>query len=180
MHTLAEMKRTRRRKDWDQATALELAMLQAKDSRGWLHIFDADVLKELLKNRSPGPAELNQRPALQLAQSDSSLLERVVQTEVEFWSRLGKIRLKVYQENYAPYGRRLLKSSTTHANNLIMQHEQRVRIAEQCLPEHPLEDYGTERMVEEAKRATAVGLDPAILQYLPQVTSHFQFPHRPQ
>ena len=53
MHTVAEMKRTRRRKDWDQATALGLAMLQAKDPRGWLHIFDADVLRELLKSQSP-------------------------------------------------------------------------------------------------------------------------------
>ena len=37
--TVAEMKRTRRRKDWDQATALGLQMLRAGDGRGWLHVF---------------------------------------------------------------------------------------------------------------------------------------------
>jgi hypothetical protein len=178
MHTVAEMKRTRRRKDWDQATALGLAMLQTGDPRGWLHIFDADVLQALLKTQSPGPVELNQRPALQLALSGSPLLERVIQTEIEFWSNLDKIRLKIYQDNHVEYGRRALKIPSTKSIRLMAQHEQRVKFAKQYLPEHPLEDYGIDRMVDEARQATALGLDPIVLQHLPQVKSHFQFPNR--
>jgi hypothetical protein len=178
MHTVAEMKRTRRRKDWDQATALGLAMLQARDPRGWLHIFDADVLESILQTQSPRPAELNQRPALRLAQSGSQLLERVVQTEIEFWSHLDKIRLKIYQDSHVEYGRRVLKIPSSKSNQLLSQHRLRVKTAEQCLPERPLEDYGIDRMVDEARQATALGLDPIILQYLPQVKSHFQFPNR--
>ena len=34
--TVAEMKRTRRRKDWDQATALGLQLLKAGHAEGWL------------------------------------------------------------------------------------------------------------------------------------------------
>lgn len=173
MHTVAEMKRTSRRKDWDQATALGLAMLQGGDPRGWLHIFDAAVLRDLLKNQSPDPAEFNQRPALQLAQTDSPLLERVIQTEVEFWSHLDKIRLKIYQENHEPYGRKALKISSAKSVSLLAQHAQRVKIAEKCLPKLPLEGYGIDRMIKEARQATAVGLDPVILQFLPEVTFSF-------
>jgi hypothetical protein len=60
----------------------------------------------------------------------------------------------------------------------MAQHEQRVKFAKQYLPEHPLEDYGIDRMVDEARQATALGLDPIVLQHLPQVKSHFQFPNR--
>jgi len=178
MHTVAEMKRTRRRKDWDQATALGLAMLRARDPRGWLHIFDADVLQAILKTQAPGLVELKQRPALQLAKSGSPLLGRVIQTEIEFWSHLDKIRLKMYQDNHDEYGRRVLKIPSHKSIRLVAQHEQRVKIAEKYLPEHPFEDYGIDRMVDEAMQATALGLDSIILQYLPQVKSHFQFPNR--
>jgi len=68
------------------------------DPRGWLHIFDADVLRQLLKEQTPGPVEIKQRPVLQLAQTGSPLLDRVIQTEIEFWSHLDKLRLKIYTE----------------------------------------------------------------------------------
>lgn len=37
MHTVGEMKRTSRREDWDQATAIGVKMLEEDDQRGWLH-----------------------------------------------------------------------------------------------------------------------------------------------
>lgn len=43
-HTVAEMKRTNRERDWPYATALGAQMIEAWDARGWLHIFDADLL----------------------------------------------------------------------------------------------------------------------------------------
>jgi hypothetical protein len=37
-HTVAEMKRTNRGKDWPFITALGAQMLEGQDARGWLHI----------------------------------------------------------------------------------------------------------------------------------------------
>jgi len=47
--TVAEMKRTNRDKDWSFITALGLRIIEADDERGWLHVFTAEALTELLK-----------------------------------------------------------------------------------------------------------------------------------
>ena len=173
-HTVAEMKRTNRRKDWDQATALGLAMLKINDRRGWLHIFDATVLRALIQNQSPGQAELNRRPVLKLAKMNSPLLERAIQTEVDFWTRLNELRLRIYQEQAEPYARALLKAKQAGQNDLMAQHQLRVSFAKTFLPERPLQDYGIDRLVAEARRATAIGLDPVLLRYLPETAAHFK------
>lgn len=173
MHTVAEMKRTNRRKDWDHATALGLEMLKQGDHRGWLHIFDATALRALIKLHSPRKAQLRQRPVLRLAQKGSPLLDRAIQTEVEFWTHLNELRLRIYQDRHEPYGRALLKAAKARQNDLMAQHRLRVQYAEKLLPERPLQDYGVDRLIEAAKEATAIGLDPLILQYLPQTTPHF-------
>ena len=172
-HTVAEMKRTNRRKDWDQATALGLAMLQANDRRGWLHIFDAATLRTLIEEFSPGGEEIRKRPALQLAISKSPLLDRAVQTEIEFWTHLNTLRLQVYQASHDRYARALLKAPKRTPTDLLSQHRLRVEFAERLLPDRPLQAYGIPRLIDEAKEATAMGLDPTILRFLPEVTSHF-------
>jgi hypothetical protein len=174
-HTVAEMKRTNRRKDWDQATALGLAMLKQNDRRGWLHLFDATVLRALIQKQSPGPAELKRRPVLKLAQANSPLLERAIQTEVDFWTRLNELRLRIYLEQGEPYARALLKAEKAGPKDLMAQHELRVQLAESLLPEHPLQDHGIDRLIAEARRATAIGLDPALLRYLPEMAWHFKY-----
>lgn len=173
MHTVAEMKRTNRRKDWDQATALGLAMLEKQDSRGWLHIFDANTLRLLVKKLAPEPAEILRRPVLELAINGSPLLDRAVQTEVEFWMRLNEIRLRIYQESHSAYGRAMQAASKNLAPDLYVQHQSRVDCANQLLPVDPLHDYGVSRLIAEAKAMVAIGLDPLVLQYLPPVEPHF-------
>jgi hypothetical protein len=147
-HTVAEMKRTKRRKDWDQATALGLDMLKNKDPRGWLHI-------------------------LALAQKNSPLLDRAIQTEVEFWTHLDELRLRIYHKSLEPYGRALLQNAKTRQNDFMVEHGARVQYAEKLLNENPLQHYGVKRLVEEARKATAIGLDPAILRFLPPTLPHF-------
>src|SRR5665213_346423 len=173
MHTVAEMKRTKRRKDWDQATALGIKMLEIGDERGWLHIFDGPALRALIRQHSPRKEELRQRPILQLALEGSPLLDRAIQTEVEFWTHLDALRLRVYQDCMEPYARALLKSAKVQPTDLQGQHRVRVKYAERLLPTRPLQDYGIDRLIEEAKQATAIGLDPQILRYLPSATPHF-------
>ena len=48
-NVVAEMKRTDRDKDWPFITSLGVALLDARDPRGWLHIFDADAISEMLE-----------------------------------------------------------------------------------------------------------------------------------
>ena len=100
--TVAEMKRTKRRRDWDQATGLGLKMIEAGDQRGWLHIFDGPTLEALLTQSKPGPQELTQRPVLRMVLDRNPLLARAIQTEIDFWSHLDRIRLRVYEAASKP------------------------------------------------------------------------------
>ena len=47
---VAEMKRTNRLKDWPFATALGTHVLLEGDPRGWLHIFDEQILLDMAQN----------------------------------------------------------------------------------------------------------------------------------
>lgn len=171
--TVAEMKRTRRRKDWDQATALGLQMLKADQPEGWLHIFDAEVLRELAKTISC-PARLQaRRPVLRLALANDRWLERAVQTEVEFWSHLDLLRLKVYESAGRNYALAVMKDKGLKNQRLAEQHARRRTHAERLLPKHPLREHGMERLAAEASAATLTGLDPALAGFLPDVELHF-------
>lgn len=172
MHTVAEMKRTSRRKDWDQATAIGVKMLEEDDQRGWLHIFDAPTLRRLIRTISPGAEQVRQRPVLQLAVDDDPVLDRAVQTEIDFWTHLDALRLKVYRDGHDRYARALIRKAVL-PSGWDAEHQLRVKYAEDLLPERPLQEYGISRLTEEAKKATAIGIDPSILSFLPQVTSHF-------
>lgn len=178
-HTVAEMKRTKRRRDWDQATALGLKMIEAGDQRGWLHLFDATTLQALLAEDQPGPQELSQRPALRLALEKSPLLSRAIQTEIDFWSHLDRIRLKVYEAAAKKYARAIRKEVKSYAGDLASQHQFLVNCAAALLPQFPLNDYGWPRIVKEAMEATSIGLDPKLLEYLPDVSIHFNNPGKP-
>ena len=169
-HTVAEMKRTKRRRDWDQATALGLQMIEQGDTRGWLHIFNPEVIENLIKQVKPTENEIAQRPVLRLAAEGSPVLTRAIQTEVDFWSHLDRIRLSIYQTASKPYARtvhRVLKASNL---DLAAHHRVLVQHAENLLPISPLQEYGWERLVSEARDATAVGLDPKMLDVLPTVS----------
>ena len=47
-HTVAEMKRTNRDKDWPFVTALGARMIEMGDERGWLHIYDETLLRKTI------------------------------------------------------------------------------------------------------------------------------------
>ncbi len=171
--TVAEMKRTRRRKDWDQATMLGLQMLKAGQPEGWLHIFDAEVLRQLGET-IPCPARMQaQRPALRLMVAKDPRLERAVQTEVEFWSHLDRLRLMVYEAQGREYALAVMKDRQAKDATLPEQHARRLEHAERLLPKHPLREHGMERLEAEAREATLVGLDAALAVYLPNVRLHF-------
>lgn len=172
-HTVAEMKRTNRRKDWDQATALGLQLLERGDKRGWLHIFDADALRDLLSSITPGADEISQRPVLQLATENSPLLDRAVQTEIDFWTQLNRARLAIYVESLRRYAIALRQDKRMVETDLRTQHAIRLEYAGELLPDNPIRDFGVDRLIDQAKTAVAVGIDPALLLFLPNAKVNF-------
>jgi hypothetical protein len=57
---------------------------------------------------------------------------------------------------------------------LATQHEIRVRCAENHLPTNPLQAYGIERMIAEAREALGEMVQPSTLAWLPDVREQFR------
>lgn len=172
-HTVAEMKRTNREKDWPFATVLGVKLLEANDHRGWLHVFNHEVLLRSLETLACPPEIIALRPVLGLAVAGDERLELALKGEVEFWHRLDRIRIRVHERAVRPYMLEVKKDARSDAPNLAVQHQCRVEHAETSLAVNPLRDYGIDRLIAEA-RAEAVKFAPAgSLEWLPDVRGSF-------
>ena len=56
----------------------------------------------------------------------------------------------------------------------IEQHNVPASCAEQNLAQNPVRDYGVERMIDEARKATATPVKSDVMQWLPDVRLHFR------
>jgi hypothetical protein len=173
-HTVAEMKRTNRERDWPYATALGAQMLEAGDVRGWLHIFDLDLLLALTRVARPPANLITHRPVLGLALKADSRLRSALHAEVRFWHELDRVRLSIYQKAVRPYMRAIRRARLLPEVDLAVQHETRVRCAEENLPLNPLVDYGITRFIQDARAAVLELVNPTALAWLPDVREHFK------
>lgn len=172
-HTVAEMKRTNRGKDWPFATALGVQMLAEGDARGWLHLFDADVLLEMVEQRECPEPIRQRRPLLRLAFARDPKLRTALVVETHFWHELDRIRIRIYEQAVRPYRAAVMREHLRHEPNLMVQHEARVRCAEQHLPINPLAEYGFDRML--AETLVGVGdLGTQWLSLLPDVRENYE------
>ena len=96
-NTVAEMKRTDRDKDWPYVTALGARMLMAGDARGWLHIYDEDMLRDFKKAGKQSADLCKRRPVLELAADNDPRLRAAVRAEVEYWHELDRVRMSIYE-----------------------------------------------------------------------------------
>ena len=119
-----------------------------------------------------GSRLLSIRPVLRLAQQRDPLLERAVQTKIDFWSKLDRLRLRAYQQASKPYVKALRTSDSS--SNLRYEHGRRVRIAEEFLPQNPLDDLTKIALVRRAKEEVGIGLIPL----LPQLGKNFEYEGR--
>lgn len=94
-HTVAEMKRTDREKDWPFATALGVKLHEAGDERGWLHNFNYEVLLGIAERLSCPKEMVDRRPVLGLLVAKDERLEMALKAEMEFWHRLDKVRMRL-------------------------------------------------------------------------------------
>ena len=172
-HTVAEMKRTDRDKDWPFAIALGVKLLEAGDERGWLHIFDADVLQQIGKKIKCPPAMIVLRPVLKLLTEKDERLDIAVRAEVEFWKQLDHVRMRVHSRAVRRYMLAVKRDKRSSAPDIDVQHAARVEHAEQLLPVNPLRDYGLERLVTEARAQAARFVPSEAIQWLPDARGNF-------
>ncbi len=173
-HTVAEMKRTDREKDWPFATALGSMMLAAGDARGWLHVFDVTTLRRLIK-RIPCPAEMvAQRPVLGLALRSDESLDHAILVEKLYWNALDRARLRVYERAVRPYAAAVRKARIPRDKSLKFQHETRMERARRLLPRNPLREHGLPAFVQDARESVARLVPGANLDYLPDVADNFR------
>jgi hypothetical protein len=168
------MKRTNREKDWPFVTARGAQMLAAQDPRGWLHIYDENLLRTF-GGISTVPAELvKRRPILELALAGDARLHAALHAEIQFWHELDRARLRIYEKAVRPYMTAVRKARPPAGTTLAVQHQIRVQCAENHLPPNPLRDYGVERMIADARLALDEIMQASILAWLPDVREHFR------
>lgn len=150
LHVLAETKKTQREKDWDFVRAFGLRMIEDGDSRGFLHLFDSEVLLTLAQSGAFPPEQIIiRRPSLRLITEDPSKLEAALLIERLFWQKWDAKRLKCYLTAGRKYlsavqGRR----ESLQALDLLGQHDELVEIAEQYLPPDPFSILSVESIVD--------------------------------
>ncbi len=179
-HTVAEMKRTNRDKDWAAVTALGLRMIEADDDRGWLHIFDAETLEQLLQHHGCPSARAEVRPALQLALAHDPRVAGAINAERKFWEELDRRRIRILEGHLRPYVAAVRKERADRRLSLTEDHQLRVACATQYLSANPLKDYGIPRYIDEARHTlvdTGV-VSPNALTWLPNVAIYFEWLNR--
>ncbi len=174
-HTVAEMKRTNRDKDWSFLTALGIRMIEAGDDRGWLHIFDAQTLLQLIDQYTCPETVAKQRPALQLALQQDRRIAGALNAERKLWEELDRRRIGLLERCLRPYVSAVRQERSGPPLPLKEDHELRVRCATAHLPITPLRDFGMGRQIEESKKALLDQglLPPDALTWLPNVEVYF-------
>ena len=172
-HTVAEMKRTDRDKDWPFANTLGVKLLEAGDERGWLHIFNADVLRQVGKKIKCPPAMIAQRPVLKLLAAKDERLDIAIRAEVEFWKQLDHVRMRVHARAVRRYMLAVKRDKRSSASDIEVQHATRVEHAERLLPFNPLRDHGLDRLLAEAREQARRFVPPDAIQWLPDARGNF-------
>ncbi len=149
---VAEMKKTRREKDWAYSNLLGLQMLKRGNPEGLLHITDPKCLFKAAQGIAISEVLKKERPLLGLVEAKSPELERYLKVEKEFWSRLDNLRLAAYEAAWAPYGAELQNHTELLNMELLEQNQAMVSIAGRTLDPAPLNWKET---VERAKEETA-------------------------
>jgi hypothetical protein len=176
-HTVAEMKRTNRDKDWPFITALGVRMIEADDNRGWLHIFRPDTLEELLLTRTCPEEMMARRPSLELGVKRDARVAGAFQAERRLWEELDRRRIHILEQHLRPYVVAVRKQLAARRPTLAEEHDIRVECALKHLPFSPLKDYGLDKYIEESKSMLSRSeLIPAVaLTFLPDVMSYFDW-----
>ena len=165
--TVAQMKMTRRLKDWDSVNYLGLQMLAEGNPRGLLYIFNGEHFHRSSMN--PTSELIAERPLLALLEStrnDIDTLTGAADAERTAWMTLDKVRLLTYSQALRPF----LKNLPPHNCNTSFQeqHQMRVDIAKQHLDPRPIASFGVETLMDDVlKRLERMGMSEHHRSLLP-------------
>lgn len=176
-HTVAEMKRTNRDKDWPFISALGEKMVRADDERGWLHIFNQEILTDLLARYVCPPEILALRPALRFALEKSPLMIGALNAERKMWEELDRSRIHILERPLRSYVSAVRKARAGKSFQLNEDHALRVACAEKTLPQNPLKEFGLPRFVNEAKESLLESgvISENALAWLPDFMIYFEW-----
>lgn len=176
-HTVAEMKRTNRDKDWPFISALGKQMVQSGDERGWLHIFNPDLLTQLLSEYSCPPKIFARRPALRFAQEKNPLVAGALNAERKIWEELDRSRIHIMEQPLRRYVSAVRKARVGKNLSIKDDHHLRLACADQILPPNPLKEYGLSRFLDEAKDSVLKGgvIPETSLAWLPDFMIYFEW-----
>ena len=149
-------------------TALGLKLLDAGDSQGWLFLADADVLSDLLSNKTVTEELVKRRPILGLAQNEDARLSGALVAEQLYLQQLDRLRIQIYQKAVRPYSAAVRDSGLLELG-LEQQQARRLELAELHLPPKPLLAIEFNAFMEQARAAVAAVVQPALLEFLPDV-----------
>jgi hypothetical protein len=170
MEVVAEMKKTKRPRDWAFVSSLGLKMLNSGDISGLLYVYDEEKLKEAVGLFKPDGKLLNSRPVLRLALENSPLLSRAIKTEIDFWSVFDRKRLTVYKNAWEGYFKKVNNINLSKINNLVEEHNILLEHAVKNLSAFPLNDYGISRLFDESRTEAMTGILEEIEEYLPDTS----------
>lgn len=174
-NVVAEMKRTDRDKDWPVITSLGMELLRNRDPRGWLHLFDADVVLGMQAEEAIPEEIVAVRPVLRLAADKDSRLRPALQAERYFWQELDRLRIRIYRSALRPFVVAMAGTELPPDASLGEQHAVRLACAEKHLERNPIGTRGVDGMIEEARQATAAFVRSELTQWLPDVRPCFKF-----
>lgn len=174
MQVVAWMKRTDRDKDWPFITSLGEQMLLRNDPRGWLHVYDADLLNSYSGRVSISDDLLRMRPLLRLVESGHADLRFALKAEREFWQELDRLRIRILRRALRPFVVAMAREPGGDHGSFSEKHALRVGVAETKLDCAPLRTYGVEKYIAEARENTIQFVNPRMVEYLPDLSDHFQ------
>jgi hypothetical protein len=102
-------------------------------------------------------------------------LSVAVLAERLFWQELDRLRTRIYRAALRPFVLAMGRTKSPAGAPLPQQHAARLACAEENLNQKPIKTYGVERLIQEARQATAAFVRPELLQWLPNVHPHFTY-----
>ena len=174
LQVVAYMKRTDRDKDWPFISSIGEQMLLRQDGRGWLHLYDADLLMELAAANEIPDELLGRRPLLQLVRERSEELRYALSAERTYWQELDHLRMRILRGALRPYVLAVGKAGRGQVPAFREQHRIRVEQAEAHLDPRPLASYGIDRFIETARANTLKSISAGLVKWLPDLTEHFR------
>jgi hypothetical protein len=174
-HVVALMKRTDRDRDWPIVFGCGVQMLECNDSRGVLHLQEAEWLRRAWASVPPESRLEFQRlrPVLRLVETQPSRLRRLIIVERALWEAVNRTRYRPFERCWKDFYR-----VWSHAPGVVWpveaafatQHQLLVEAAARYnLPHNPLAGVSREQLLRDAQTDAAEAL-AASPEELAQIT----------